>query len=150
MSWKTILALLLALPILALFAGVGFLFWQIGQTWDARNTSNLITGLVVACSGGAIVLGILLALIIGVPLALRTYSEAARARREWHERPTLRPLYDPPTIAGQWRMLPPVMPANTLAHESPPWGATGGGNFDLLPPHSQRHFSDEEPTQPGL
>ena len=131
MNWKTILVGLIAIPVLALFGGIGFLAYTIGQHWDARSTDSLITGLVATCGGGAVVIGVLLALIVGVPLALRSYGEAGRARREWQEAPPYldRSPYGRNAIDIEWQRLPPALPP-----QAPPWGATGGGQYNLLPP----------------
>lgn len=140
MNWKTLLMGLIAMPVLALFGGVGFLTYTIGQHWDARSTDSLIVGLVATCGGGAVIIGVLLALIVGVPLALRTYSEAGRARREWYELPS--PGYERDAIDTQWRQLPQPQPPEAL----PPWGATGGGSYNLLPPPKQdRRFGLDMP-----
>ena len=130
MNWKTILVGLIAIPVLALFGGIGFLTYTIGQHWDARSTDSLITGLVATCGGGAVVIGVLLALIVGVPLALRSYGEAGRARREWQEAPYIeRSPYGRNAIDTEWQRLPTALPP-----QAPPWGATGGGQYNLLPP----------------
>lgn len=130
--WKSLIAALVAIPVLALFGGIGFLAYTIGQHWDARSTDSLIVGLVATCGGGAVIIGVLLALIVGVPLALRSYSEAGRARREWPELPPPaqagRDPYGREAIEAEWQRLP--QPPSQV----PPWGATGGGNYHLLPP----------------
>jgi hypothetical protein len=137
--WKTLMVGLVAIPVLALFGGIGFLAYTVGQHWDARSTDSLITGLVATCGGGAVVIGVLLALIIGVPLALRSYSEAGRARREWNELPPPdygRDPYGRNRIDSEWQRLPPALPGQP--NQTPPWGATGGGHYQLLPPQDHR------------
>lgn len=106
MRWQTILALLVAVPVLALFGGIGFLAWQVGQTWDARSTDSLISGLVVSCSTGGIFMAILLSLIVGIPLALRAYERGGIARQSWHE-PQYRAL--PPASPRAWTEYPPMI-----------------------------------------
>lgn len=145
---KKVLALIAAVPVLVLFAGTGILAYRIGETWDAETTQGLVTGLTVICGGGALVVCILLALLVGVPLAIRAYGEGGNSRRAWGhtERPDLLgwddtlprlPTRRPPaTIDGQWRQLPDPAP-------SPPWGATGGGNSQLLPPPQDDRFGME-------
>ena len=142
--WKTLMTGLLAIPVLALFGGIGFLAYTIGQHWDARSTDSLITGLVVTCGGGAVIIGMLLALIVGVPLALRSYSEAGRTRREWNEWPP--PRYERDAIDAEWQRPPLPLPGQL--NQPPPWGATGGGNYQLLPPQQDRRFGIEIP-KPG-
>ncbi len=142
--WKTLIAGLVAIPVLALFGGLGFLAYTIGQYWDARSTDSLITGLVAACGGGAVVIGLLLALLVGVPLALRSYSEAGRVRREWHELPP--PGYGRNAIDGQWQRLPPALPSQP--NQAPPWGATGGGQYQVLQGQDRR-FGEADATEQG-
>ena len=135
MKWQTLIVGLLALPVLALFGGIGFLAYQVGQTWDARSTDSLITGLVATCGGGMVVIGILLALIIGIPFAIRLFSEAGYSQRPWREFPPPPPS-NIPTLPFPERAHSPVnaawqaLPAQT---STPPWGITGGGNARLLP-----------------
>ena len=144
---KKILALIGAVPVLALFGGIGVLSWRIAETWNAETTQGLVTGLVVVCGGGALVVGILLALIVGVPLAIRAYGEGGISRRgwggsgraalpEWEDFPPPRlPMRrNAPMIDTQWRQLP---------DPTPPWGATGGGSSQLLPPPQDERFGVE-------
>jgi hypothetical protein len=82
MRAKDIIAVLVAIPTLALFGGVGAIAWQVGQTWTSADTQSLISATAAVCGGGAVVVGVMLALVVGVPLALRAYGEAGRAQRE--------------------------------------------------------------------
>lgn len=123
MRWQTILAVLVAIPVLALFGGIGFLAWQIGQTWDARSTDSLISGLVVSCSAGGIVIAILLSLIVGIPLALRAYERGGIARQAWQE-PQYRAL--PPSRPPLWAEQPPMIEGKV----SGSWN-TSGDQYDL-------------------
>lgn len=119
-------ALVISVPLIALFGGVGVLAFQIGETWQTADTRALISGVTTACAGGFVVLALLLGLIVGVPLALRAYSAGAWSQRRWDDwsqvsapsRPALpapRPtwLETPPQIAlkeseGEWRTLGPA------------------------------------------
>lgn len=145
MKWQTIVVGLVALPVLALFGGLGFLAYQIGQTWDARSTDALIVGLVATCGGGMVVMGMLLALIVGIPFAIRMFGEAGYSQRAWRD------LTTPPTLPSlpwpersqsdvdtTWQTFPaPSTP--------PPWGMTGGGNIGLLPaPNQDKRFGMTE------
>lgn len=169
MKWQTIVTAIIAMPLLALFGGVGFLAYQIGQTWDARSTDSLITGLVATCGGGAVVIGVLLALIVGIPLAIRAYGEAGQRQRAWQMGYPMRSL--PPDerqlparigrgtghgqeIEGVWHpMTPASSPAalpTPLPNASPPWGVTGGGTTLLLPSAQQDkrfYMGDGHPRQ---
>lgn len=140
---KKILTLIGAVPVLALFGGVGVLAYRIAETWNAETTQGLVTGLTVVCGGGTLVLCILLALIVGVPLAIRAYGEGGSSRRAWGE-----------SIPSGWDELPPRLPIRRapgmidtqwrqLPDPTPPWGATGGGNSQLLSPPQDERFGVE-------
>lgn len=151
MKWQTIVAGLVALPVLALFGGLGFLAYQVGQTWDARSTDSLIAGLVATCGGGVVVIGILLAFIIGIPFAIRMFGEAGYSQRAWREptspthRPTLPfPERTPSTVDTIWQASPTPVAA-------PPWGMTGGGNARILPtPPQDERFGVAQTVTPDL
>ena len=120
--WKAILASAVLVPVLALFLGVGILADAIGRTWDARATDGLITGLVATCGGGAVVIGVLLALIVGVPLALRAYERGGQARQAWPE-----PRYLPPAQQQGWQAGPPMLTDKQQGQ----WLSSGGQQYDL-------------------
>lgn len=158
---KQILYTIAAIPALALIGGIGILAWRIGETWTSTTTQSLVTALTVICGGGALLFAILLALLVGIPLAIRAYGEGGSSRRQWvyeggagagWERPKRRalPRFDEdewvPTsakrpsvmIEGQWNRVPDaqtsVPPAQSMASS---WGVTGGGQTQLLPPVEQ-------------
>lgn len=114
LHWKTLVTIVVLAPFVALLGGVGFLFYQIGQRWDARSTDSLIAGLVATCGGGTVVIGVLLAILIGVPFAIRMLREAGQAERMWRQLPP-EPLYPPlPTPRGHrphWAQEPPLLAA---------------------------------------
>jgi hypothetical protein len=130
---KKVLTLLAAAPLLALLGGVGVMSYTIGQSWTSADTQTLVAGLVSACMVGGIILGTLLALLVGIPLAIRAYGEAGRARQQWPEFAPPGPLVD-----GQWQLLPPP---NGQPPTVPPWQVTGGGHVDLMPA-DQRLLAD--------
>jgi hypothetical protein len=148
MKWQTIVVGIIAVPILALFGGIGFLAYQVGQTWDARSTDALVAGVVATCGGGAVVIGVLLSLIVGIPFAIRMFGEAGYSQRGWREPSPTLPFpastghHRPPSaIDTTWRQLP-VQP------QTPPWGVTGGGNTQLLsaPQQDKRFGIVNDPT----
>jgi hypothetical protein len=129
----------------AVLGGFGFLAYMVGQTWTESTTQSLVTGLVAVCGGGAVVLGLLVALIVGIPMATRYLDGMGRARQSWDPGPSPGPV-----VEGQWRELPGQLPQHLPGPDAglPPWGATGGGNFDLLPPPSQdKRFSMDTPKR---
>lgn len=138
---KKIMTLIAAVPVLVLFGGIGVLSYQISETWTDTTTQSLVTGLTVVCGGGALVVAILLALIVGVPLAIRAYGEGGASHRAWggggrthtlpgwDDLPPRLPTRRPPTmIEGEWSHTP---------SPTPPWGATRGSAPHLLPPPEQ-------------
>jgi len=58
--WKTILAVVFVAPFVAMFAGIGTLFFFVGRTWDKEATHLMIVGLNVtlAAVAGLIILGV--------------------------------------------------------------------------------------------
>lgn len=153
---KQLLYTIAAIPALALFGGIGILAWRIGETWDSTTTQSLVTGLTVVCGGGALLFAILLACIVGIPLAIRAYGEGGASRRTWiatddagdgwrRSARSALPRFDewqpvttkrqPAMIEGQWQRLWDAPPAPSSP--TPPWGMTGGGNTQLLPPVEQ-------------
>lgn len=137
---KKILAIIVAIPALALIGGTGILAWRISETWSDAITQSLVTGLTVVCGGGALMVAILLALIVGIPLAVRIFGETGISHRAWGAgRTAIPPGWDdlpsrlpmrrqPPMIEGEWHY-----PHN----QTPPWGATRGSAPHLLPPPEQ-------------
>ena len=136
MKWQTIVSLLVAVPVLALFGGVGFLAYQVGQTWDARSTDSLVAGLVATCGGGAVIIGVLLALIVGVPLALRAYERGGQARQAWPE-PQYRAL-PPASSAPHWQQQPPMI----ADKQAGSWHSSGPGQYDLWDANQQPAEAD--------
>lgn len=106
-NWKTMVAVVVLAPFVALLGGMGVLFYQIGQHWDARSTDSLIAGLVATCGGGAVVIGVLLAIIIGVPFAIRMLREAGQADQMWHSRSPYPPLPPAGSRPPAWLEQPP-------------------------------------------
>lgn len=108
LNWKTLVAAVALAPFAALFIGAGFLFYHVGQTWDARATDALIAGLVATCGGGAVIIGVLLAFIIGIPFAIRMFGESGyAARRGWGEQMTYPHL--PMPRSSSWHQPPPLL-----------------------------------------
>ena len=158
---KDLLYTIAAMPALALVGGIGILAYRIGETWNSATTQSLVTGLTVVCGGGALLFAILLACIVGIPLAIRAYGEGGASRRTWtnddegwgtpmrisssrgHDwsavsskrQPPMMPAAAAYAIEGQWQRMSDPSPAQPSP--TPPWGMTGGGNTQLLPPVEQ-------------
>ena len=92
MNWKTLLTMVALSPIVALLGGIGVLAFNISQTWDARNTDALISGLIASCSIGGIVMAGILGALVGIPLAMRLMDRWRQAEplppRQWRELPS--------------------------------------------------------------
>jgi hypothetical protein len=127
---KEALSHLLLLAGLALFAGVGLFAWQVGQSWSHSDTQTLIGGMIAACSGGFVVLALIVGLVVGVPLALRAYSQGAESRRRWDdwEGPGPRSLPGPAQSAP-WLSSPPQI---TQQPGEGRWLSAGPAQYDLL------------------
>lgn len=132
-NWKTIVAIVVLAPFVALLGGVGILFYQIGQHWDARSTDSLIAGLVATCGGGTVVIGVLLAIIIGIPFAIRMLREASHAAHLWHSRAPYPPLPSSFKQNPRWMEQPPLL----VDKQKGSW-RTLGQNYDV--------WDDERPA----
>ena len=150
---KDLLYTIAAIPALALVGGFGILAYRIGETWNSATTQSLVTGLTVVCGGGALLFAILLACIVGIPLAIRAYGEGGASRRAWtndddgwgnpmrisssrnDDWSAVSSKRQPSLIDGQWQRMSEPAPAQPSS--TPPWGMTGGGNTQLLPPVKQ-------------
>src|SRR5436190_1616894 len=108
-NWKTIVTLVVITPFVALLGGMGILCYRIGQQWDTRSTDSLIAGLVATCGGGAVIIGVLLAIIIGVPFAIRMFREAGHSDQLWQARPPYPPLPTAFRRNPEWMETPPLL-----------------------------------------
>lgn len=107
---KNIFAVVIAAPILALFAGIGVLAFRVAGKWDERNTDVLISNITLVCSIGGLILALLLAAFVGLVF----YSRWQRDKH-WDEPPFLR--YAPPKRISSpmhqqpsWMEMPPALP----------------------------------------
>lgn len=122
--WKMFAVVVASTPFLIVFIGVGVLAMNISSTWDSRNTDALISGLVASCSMGGVIVGGLLALLIGIPMAIRIMREA-------------NPPYGPPYVqARPTRSLPPVWmqeppQIEIKANDQGTWESPGVHVYDL-------------------
>lgn len=117
---KEIFAGLVAVPVLVLFGGAGFLAHRIGQTWDSRATEAMIAGLTATCGAGAVILALVLGLIVGIPYANRIWREGQQPMAQhWQALPSPRP--------AAWQQQPPQI----VDHEAGQWVSQGAGQYDL-------------------
>ena len=72
---------------LAILTGVGVLAFKIGDTWTETTTQSMVTALATVCGGGAVVFALLVALIVGIPMATRYFAESGKAARQWDYTP---------------------------------------------------------------
>ena len=127
MNWKTLVAVIAISPFVALLGGVGVLAYNVSQTWDARNTDALISGLVASCGIGGIVVAGLLAAIVGIPMAMRLMDK-------WRESDNLysRPWVHPPTghspSLGYREPRPPLLETKQTDGN---WRSAGMQAYDL-------------------
>ncbi len=124
-----LLTLIIGAPILAMFVGVGVFFYNASATWTSSDNQAVITAMAAVCGSGLVVVGLLVAFIVGIPLAIRAYGESGRAARQWEGPPVDVPYRALPPMQQEYPALSgPVQP--TTAN---PWTVTGGGHFDDMP-----------------
>ena len=113
------------------------------QTGDESSrgatTQSAVTALATVCGGGAVVFALLVALIVGIPMATRYFAETGKARREWDYMPP--PPRRVPQIDG-YTSGPPMLTAHK--NEVGTWQSGGVGNYDLWEDEDQSW--DEPPT----
>ena len=116
---KDIARLVAVAIVLAIVTPAALFGYRLTATWTANNTEQLLGGGIALCGGGFM----LLAAFIGAGAFARLAG--------WRPPRPESPL--PPPIDVTARALPPQIP---------PWGLTGGGQYELLPPPSQdRRYS---------
>jgi len=122
MSWKGFVAFIAMAPILALFAGIAVLAWQIGQVWDERHTDQLITGMVATCGLVLAAFLLLCVFIVAMFYFLARARERQRERQEmagWNALPGRR--YAP------WAAGPPQL---TDERNVGAWESMGPSRYD--------------------
>lgn len=117
---------LASIAVLALFGGVGVLAYKIGETWTEANTQSLITSVAMVCGGGAVLVAVLVAMVLGVPMAIRYFGEAGRARQTWDPMPPPMPRRVP-QLDG-YTSGPPLLTAQR--GEGGTWQSMGPGQYD--------------------
>ena len=126
--WKTILVGVAVAPIAALFVAAAFIGTAIADSWNEATTASLVTGLVAVCGGGFVVISLILALIVGIPMATRFFFEAGVARR----------AFDAPSSYVDSRALPAgrrpwqeETPPLLTDRQSGSWQSSGPGSYRL-------------------
>ena len=127
MKSSTILIGLVAVPVLALFLGVGVLAMRIGDHWTEATTASLVTGLTTVCGGGFVVISLIVAIVVGIPFAIRMFGESGRANSTWAALPPTMPRYA--SGLPTWREAgPPMLEAKPDGGQ---WLTQGPGAYDL-------------------
>ena len=94
---KKIFAVVIVTPVLALFAGIGVLAFNIAGSWDTRNTDVLISGVITACGIGGVVVALVLSAFVGLVFYSRWQQE-----RQWSVPP-------PPKVLPPANQIPSWM-----------------------------------------
>lgn len=136
MNWKTIVAIIVASPFVALLGGIGVLAYNVSQNWDSRNTDALISGLVASCGMGGIVMAGLLAAIVGIPFAMRLMDKWRESDTMWSHHRSGSPTWyterfpaTPPTrFLGYQEPHPPLL---EVKPETGSWRSNGVQTYDL-------------------
>jgi hypothetical protein len=116
MNWKSVVATVFMVPVLALFVGVSILAWQIGAQWDARHTTQLVNGVSTICG---LTLAVLLLAAVAFTVLLTVWARHRKQREAaaWGALPAKpAPRWpgwaaSPPQLAdkehlGSWEALP--------------------------------------------
>ena len=133
---KNGVVLALMLGIIGLFVIPGGIFVaRLMDTWTADYTGQLLGGFLGICGGSLAIVGVL----VGAGLFARLAGWKAPRQPvdppidgDWRPLPPLSPAQQPTLPASNWQGLP-----QPLDNTPPPFGVTGGGNYDLLPPPKQ-------------
>lgn len=136
--WKTILVGVAVAPIAALFVAAAFVGTAIADNWDRATTASLVTGLVAVCGGGFVVIALILALIVGIPMATRFFFEAGVARRAFD---TPSPYVDSRALPAGRRPWQEETPPLLTDRQSGSWQSSGPGSYRLW-----EDDGDEVPT----
>lgn len=131
---KTIFAVVISAPILALFLGVGSWALKMADSWTPTNTDVLIGGIVSACTTGGIVMALILSALIALVFYSRLQQERDYAPPRWHweQYPSL-----PPSTT--WREVPP--PMLTMNQTNGEWHSRGPEIYDV--------WRDDSPGSPN-
>ena len=136
--WKAILTAVAVSPIAALFVAAAFVGTAIADNWDKATTASLVTGLVAVCGGGFVVISLILALIVGIPMATRFFFEAGVARRAF-DAPS--PYVDSRALPAGRRPWQEETPPQLTDRQSGSWQSSGPGSYRLW-----EDDGDEVPT----
>jgi hypothetical protein len=122
---KTIFAMVIAAPILALFIGVGSWAIRMADSWTPANTDVLIGGMVSACTTGGIVMALILSGLIALVFYSRFQQERYYVPPRWHREgyPTL-----PPPLTTWREVQPPMLTMNQPNGE---WRSRGPEIYDV-------------------
>lgn len=125
MNDKGIFSQLAALPILALFLGVGIMGIAAALTWDKQMTQSLLTAGAAICGGGLAIFAVIFGAFAGLAFYKRATTDTPNTPRQ------------PDTIPGQWRTLPgsswDTMPPALPDPDAGSWISGGPASYDLAP-----------------
>ena len=138
--WKTILVGVAVAPIAALFVAAAFIGTAIADSWNEATTASLVTGLVAVCGGGFVVISLILALIVGIPMATRFFFEAGVARRAFDAAPST--YVDSRALPAGRRPWQEETPPQLTDRQSGSWQSSGPGSYRLW----EDDDGDEVPT----
>jgi hypothetical protein len=122
--------LVVTLSGLAVLLGAGVLAMRIGDTWTEATTQSLVTALATVCGGGAVVFALLVALIVGIPMATRYFAESGRARREWVDTGPALPVHRGP-MPNEWGVYPPAPMITAKPDNLGAWQGGGPAVYDV-------------------
>jgi len=138
--WKGLLAVFVAVPVAAVMIASAFIGQAIAENWDKATTASLVAGLVATCGGGFVVISLILALIVGIPMATRFFFEAGVARRAFDAAPST--YVDSRALPAGRRPWQEETPPQLTDRQSGSWQSSGPGSYRLW----EDDDGDEVPT----
>lgn len=73
--WTSPAAVVILAPILVVLWGVGVWANQLAHTWTPGNTDSLVNGAIMMCGLGLFFPALILAILVGIPYAIRLFRE---------------------------------------------------------------------------
>lgn len=115
---RTLVLLVAVAVVLAILAPGVILGFRLADTWSRSETQSLLGGGLAICGGGATIL----AVMAGAGAFARLAGWRPPRRED-----------DRPRVID----VTPAAPQLPAPSSVPPWGMTGGGQYELLPPADQ-------------
>lgn len=123
---SSIWAKIMAIPIMALFLGVGILAWRIAEDWSPRQTDTLIGGGLAICGAGLAIFAIVMGSLAGMALYRKIRERPEQPPGDWR-RPAI----------GYREPAPPMIEASKQGS----WASNGLASYDVWEEEPQEAWS---------